>query len=830
MIIRRLFPALVAALFAPADVSIAQVSDETDVQVEIEQFGIGNAYRPGEVTAIRLILTSAMAEPTACWVQWEVPNGEGDVAEYGRSITLSPGSRTPVWLYAPLSPHTERDSIWTVRVFEERDGERRRELGGDPRIGPARTGATRVELDTGMIAVVGRARMRLEDYSNTWKRRLNPPGAHEATRIVSGIAPQDMPDRWQGLKAFEAVVWSDALPQQLRVDSASALREYVRRGGHLVIILPEAGNPWGLGTLGQTWLDDLLVGQAPRKDDGVRISELMPILSKTTAGPVRDFEVSIRVFKDIGRTHDTIDNRYEPIVALDDGRVIAIQRIVEFGRITIIGVDLTSQRITSMRLPQGDVFWNRILGRRADTPQPDELQAMESSDPRRLSSGSANEVSIGDKRLLADHIDKAGRAERSVLAAVLLFIVYFVVAGPGGFYFLKQRRMARHSWLVFAATAGLFTAVAWGGVRILRQQDIEFRHVTFLDHVMRPGESGLGSEPHFQRAVCWGSLYMPSYGNVRVSIDSDDAQRGQDLLLTWEAPPPDTPDRFPNVDRYVIDIARSPADYSIPVRATATQLYANWVGALDPDWGGMLRVDPDDPIRISGGPGPSARLSGTIINDLPLPLTDVSVFWVSNRRNPRRAYAYDGIEQAWVPVSRSGEMLNIGHMWARDASEPWYPGTSMSLTEFVPSGDTHLRRNIGGKYIEPEEGDGFDFRDMGASSRPRGTLHDYMEMLSIYHQLGPPKYLRQDNKDPDTAVITRRLGRELDLSAWFTRPTLIIIGYLENSPTPVPLRVDGQAPRSTGLTVLRWVYPLPLVEEEVVASSLDSPSSRNRRR
>jgi hypothetical protein len=317
---------------------------------------------------------------------------------------------------------------------------------------------------------------------------------------------------------------------------------------------------------------------------------------------------------------------------------------------------------------------------------------------------------------------------------------------------------------------------------------------------------------------------------VNVSIDSDAVQRGHDLLLTWEAPPPASPDRFPNVDRYLIDIARSPADYSIPVRATATQLYANWVGALDPDWGGVLRVDPNDPIRITGGPGTSARLTGTIINELPAALTDVCVFWVSNSRARRREYARDGGEQEWVPVARSGEMLNIGHMWARDANEPWYPGTSKSLTEFVPSGQTFLEDNINARYIEPEEGDGFDFTGVSGDSWQAGKLHDYMEMLSIYHQLEPPRYLRQDNKDPDTVVIVRRLGRELDLSAWFTRPCLIIIGYLEDSPTPVPLRVDGETPRGTGLTVVRWVYPLPMVDQEVVASSLDRPVPRNRRR
>ena len=105
-------------------------------------------------------------------------------------------------------------------MFEERDGRRRRELGG-ARISPDLVSAFRHEIERGMIAVIGQSRMGLDGYGNPDPTlRPNPPGAHEETRIVSGIAPQDLPDRWEAFKQFEAIAWSDALPQQLRVDSA----------------------------------------------------------------------------------------------------------------------------------------------------------------------------------------------------------------------------------------------------------------------------------------------------------------------------------------------------------------------------------------------------------------------------------------------------------------------------------------------------------------------------------------------------------------------------------------------------------------------------------
>ncbi len=802
-------PALL--LLSSAAAAHGQAAGDAEVSVELSQFGVGSAFRPGDIAAIRLDLTTSLPEPTPCWVQWEMPNAEGDIAEYGRSVTLSPGMTAPVWLYAPISPRATSQSVWTVRAFEERDGRRRQELGG-ARISPGLAGAQLVEPDRGMIAVVGRARMGLDEYANSWSERATPPGAHEETRIISGILPQDLPDRWEGLKPFEAVVWSDALPQQMRTDAAGALREYVRRGGHLVITLPEAGNPWGLGARGQNWLDELIVHQAPRRDEGVLVSELLPLLSKAKSVP-RDFELSLRVFRDEHAGFDAIDNQYAPLLSLPepDGRVVAVQRLVGFGRITILGVDLSSQRLASMRLPHADAFWNRVLGRRSDTPQASEVQAMKSIEPRVLTSGGANELMIGDGRLFGEHVDKAGRAGLGLFAAVFLFGGYWLLAGVGSFYMLKSRGLVRHSWIAFAATAAVFTAVAWGGVRVFREHTSEFRHVTVLDHVARPPDDPRPDELHYQRAFAWGALYSPGYGEERVSIDSEPMQ--QDLLLTWAAPD-DAPERFPNVDRYAIDVGRSFADYRIPVRATATRLYADWMGALDPDWGGVLRVDPQDPIRVEPDPaGGVPRIRGTVIHDLPGRLDNVTILWITGTRTtgPRYAVA-DGAELPWVPPMRSGEMLTMGHMVALRADQPVYPGEPLSLSVLQPSGQTNLERNIYRRYIEDEEGDGYS----GIPGVARGTSRlteskrrQYLEMMGFFHQLTPPKYLRVEGKEPETAIVTRKLGREMDLSAWFTSPCLILIGYLEGPPSPVPLLVNGEQPAGGGLTIVRWIYPLP---------------------
>ena len=43
--------------------------------------------------------------------------------------------------------------------------------------------------------------------------------------------------------------------------------------------------------------------------------------------------------------------------------------------ITLIGIELSAQ-LAAMRLPQADMLWNRVLGRRQDAVEPDEVAAM----------------------------------------------------------------------------------------------------------------------------------------------------------------------------------------------------------------------------------------------------------------------------------------------------------------------------------------------------------------------------------------------------------------------------------------------------------------------
>jgi hypothetical protein len=497
-------------------------------------------------------------------------------------------------------------------------------------------------------------------------------------------------------------------------------------------------------------------------------------------------------------------------MALPDGRVVVIQRTYGFGRITISGIDVANRTMLSLGLPQADVFWNRILGRRADTPTGQEMQEL--ADKERAPNGFPPERDLGGGKLISDLISMSQSAAQGLLLALLLFALYWVLAGPGGFALLRQRKLVKHSWLAFAATAALFTVVAWGGVNVLQQRAVSVKHVTFLDHLARPAGVRGESDPEFERAVSYFSVYLPSYGTADVAIESLEGQR--DLLATW-IPPGPPPQPFPNVDRYRVDVGRSPNAYSLPARATATQLYANWEGVLPESIGEMIYSDPEDPIRVVTRGGREVALAGSIRHDLPVPLTDVTVIWIRNNRFGRRVYEKGENALNVVAWTDRGQLPNSGHMWRETQIAPGLP---FSLSKFQAegrgAGDSLLTQSIPRRYIEPYTGDG---AFSGPIRLTDANRQNYLEMLSMYHMLTPPEYFKQQaaNQITPSMVARRFLGRELDLSAWFTRPCLIIMGTLEDSPMPIPFTVNDEVPRTEegSRTIVRWIYPLPLVED-----------------
>ena len=827
-----------------------------DVSIVLEQFGVGDHFSPGDWTAIKVLVRSDATTPIPVRLEWEIPDADGDLAVSSRSLVLAPGQPASRWIYGRLPPARSaaelEGAVFSLRVHEEVDGERGRELGiARVSAATAAVPGRGVPLEQGLFGVVGTGRLGLETYETPPPGLASIPALNESIRIAAGIGAAGFPDRWEGLASYAAIAWAgddpSTRPTALGLDEGRALRAWIERGGTFLIVLPEAGDPWSLAGSAsgsrRNVLADILEGVVPELREAVPVREILPAISKSAALRDPGARMPISVFDSAA-----LPAPWVPLLAVPaprapqsglpapargtiEGEVFAIGRPLGFGHVVIVGVDLDALRRRALQdggLPQADCVWNILLGLRGDSLGGAEYAALDNSEPRRLVRRQSILETLGGE-IVTERIDLGGEAAVGILAALGLFAIYWLLAGPLGFGILKRFRRERLSWVLFVAMAAVFSAIAWGGSLALRQGRTRIVHLTFLDHVAR-GEgplAGLGgspSEPQFQRAESWFTASLPGYGTATIEVDPDGGQRN--LLSSWLAPPGDARGRFPDIARYDVDLD-TPGSLEVPSRATASTFAASWLGPLAPTWGGLPRIDAAAPVEpYVDLAAATVSLRGRLIHDLPGSLEDVRIIHVNPWRTPLSRFAPGPLPV----VANPGEMPQFGRFvivpsWP--AGVPLDLGASLYPEGPAParSASESLSAQIRRRYYDPLLATlGFG----GFQTRPSPTEEDRirrLDMLSLYSMLMPPPYLQNPPTGAETARVERMLARSVDLGAWFNRPCLVVIGYLRDSAIPVPIEIDGETPPSEGSTVVRWILPLPAVEAAIVPEPRPSPAA-----
>lgn len=812
------------------------------VEVRLDRFGAGDRWRAGDIVGIQVTLTSDRPEPTPVRVEWEIPDANGDLVENSRSLVLNPRQPVTRWLYGRVPPFRGGlgafEPITLVRVFEERDGRRVTELASKRiKASDAQNRSVQISIEDDLIGIIGSNPSGLEGYEALPGGADQRPSLSTATVLARGIQPRDLPDRWEGLSGFQAIVWTEGAPASLSPEGAEALRAWIRRGGHLVIVLPEAGNPWALGSSTAHGLSSLLPSVPPQRHDAVPITRLLPILSKTRDLRNPTATMPIQTFDPAA-----LDRGFEPLLALSsprsletgelqpvegtlDGAIVAVQARSGHGRITIIGIDvdaLNRRRLQARDLPQADVFWNRILGRRGDTPSPLDFQIWAESDPRRLVRSAGNSFTVeGDA--IASRIGLSGRAALSLLGILLLFAVYWAIAGPLGWVALGRLGRQRDSWMLFVATAVAFTFVAWAFSRLSAESSPRIQHVTVLDWIAQgPGEPP-SSAPRWARATSWFSASLPGYGSATVAIAPTTDERN--LIGVWAVPPSGSRTTFPNPSRYEAPIGAADS-IRVPARATSSEFEARWLGAVDPSWGTLPFSDGPAPIQqvVSWSVEPRVILRGSIIHRLPGTLRDVRVIHVTPFRTP--------LPRMVDPPDAPGAAARAPNAPAppqqiQPSDAPPNYGRFVEIPSWEPGQVLDLGEELYGGNPQPPQAGGLAslsgaffqryYRPVAEATFMQGLfaghasgLYQQLDMLGFYWMLQQPAYMMNPPREVSVGRILRTFGREIDLSPWSNRPCLIIVGFLEESACPVPITIDGRAPESRGLTVVRCIVPLPI--------------------
>lgn len=813
---------------APSGPTSAQAAaSQNEVVIEPKLQGVGGRVRPGEWTAFAFSVTDRSTKSRNVVLRLDTLDIDGDHTFWSRAISTTPGKSLLVWVYARVPFTTDSGTTFTVSAHEaiEKDAagpggavkatmEAGRRLGSTPfRIGSL------ISPSSGMMLVIGANRAGLDRYAerNGATQPWAPTG-HELTEVIHGVFPAQLPDRSIGLHGFETIVWTgwttEEQPDKLGVPQAEALRTWVYQGGHLIILIP---------TTGQNWIRP---PGAPIQSDPNPLADIMPkvIVSKRDGQnldlyrylltwpkqPATDADTSIAAPEKLidlpssvvlhtfapsagAGPFDAMPILAGPIVPADGTLrdAVVVRRLYGCGAVTLIGLDLTHPGLVGDAL-RADAFWNRVLGKRL------ELASMKDLRDRKVTMNSSREPSVNLDDAIDASIQRDGRSAGGLLLALVVFGAFWLVAGPISFFFLKKRRLVQHAWLAFVAAIMVFTAIAWTGASMLRQRHPDAKFVAFLDHVY-----GQPSE----RARVWANLFLPSYGEQRVSVSQPVDASGRWLLSPWEPPGAVYGAAvFPDVRSYSVD-SRAPESISFPSRSTEKRVQLDWVGPPNPKWSMPFPQAPDSgplalgsEITLTHVDVPGQRnwlLSGTLKHDLPGKLEDVQVLVIA------------GLFPIGPSNKTPGRILANADMFT--VVEPWEPGKPLSLGQITRS-NTSDKANEGlARYLEkarPPKGNNYGPASIAPKTNFKNNATKYFTDLALFSMIDPPDF-SANFQDPNQSLAQRETSHTYDLSRWFTQPCVIIIGHLKDSDSPVPITVDGEQIAMKGHTVVRWVYPLP---------------------
>ncbi|MDQ7013509.1 MAG: hypothetical protein Q9O74_06380 [Planctomycetota bacterium] len=783
-------PGVVRAQIDLLDQMDQQASLVGEIGITISSVGLNNAARPGEWTGIRVRLVDRGNQQREVLLRIVLTDVDGDDAMYETVVTTNPGVDQPVWAYARLPFDIASTGGFVVQVLEAEEAP-----ADGPDIGflPGRLlGQTTYRWPggmsgkaTGLLAVVGNTPGGLSGYQQGGADGVDPLG-HEVTKLAT-LTVDALPDRWMGLASIRELIWNGPTPSELRIEQVRAIREWIERGGHLIIILPATGQDWL--ALGNQELAALLPRVSVVRIEDEPVSALRPLLTDAPIATFRlpDTPVTLHTFQPLA---DAGPGEADPILNDASGRTVVVSRSVGVGAVTLVGLPGWDRRLTMQGLPEADVFWHRVLGRRgkiATTAEFDEFKQK----GLLFTSGRPARVFDGD---ISGVISKSGRSLVAVMLGLVVFIVYWFVAGPGGFAVLKKRGWSRHAWLAFFGASLVFTGLAWGGATILRPKRVEIAHLSFLDHVY--GQ-------RVQRVRTWASMLAPVYGDASIWLDSDDAgvggSRFQQAVAPWEPSQGGARGSFPDARSYSID-SRSPDRLTFPARATVKLVQLDWAGGLA--WDSIRPVvEPDaDPFRaVRFTPrGDKAVLRGELVHNFPGDLEDVQII-VFQRQADIRA------------TSNKAMLQSIANAWTLPGV--WVPGTPIDLEAItLAAGNTSLASRI----------DNIDSNGWGEDNQPIASSRTRRyEWLAFFNLFGPPV--------PDSRLLSqppvarREATHALDLSRWSTRPCLVVIGILktesaDDMPVPIGVSTNGRErePTISGTTVVRWVYPLPARPPDVI--------------
>jgi len=469
-------------------------------------------------------------------------------------------------------------------------------------------------------------------------------------------------------------------------------------------------------------------------------------------------------------------------------RPVAVARRFGFGRVTLLGLDLTQAPIRQSGMPRGQRrLWSRVLNLTAPVHTEAYVGARE-KDRTFLPAAQLQRRPLG--HFVGGKIAMTGTVSAFLFGAVVLFVLYWLLAGGLLQPLLKSRGRERWAWPVFAAVVLVFTGVAWGAAALVRPAAASLRHVSILDIDAGSGVS---------RVRSFVSVFLPDFGVTETALGDPAVGRlpgnPHNLLASPGMPGDVVSPGFIEPRSYTVNAA-NPGAVELPTRATTKRLVLDYIGPTVQPTDGLAQ--PFEVVaRTPLTQGPDGWPNGELVHTLPGVLTNVTVVQVRGEgfvRTGRRRL----VPRVWRPRNAAGQ-------------DAWAPGDSLSFSGrvdnarklVVPLPQYRAERDLTaegylGDLLAQEKGVaaavGFD----------ESVIARRFALMSFYDALPPPDFLKFDFPR-DSALSRGTVGPGTDLTPLLQGRRLIILGQLKSGPLPLAFTVGGQTPSSDGWTFVRII-------------------------
>jgi hypothetical protein len=765
----------------------------------VESVGFENNYRPDCWTSMVINLTPETSESGTYLIQVHQEDLDRDRPIFTRTITLTGASegggakQQKFRMYFIPQPTDgglpdARDAGSNLKDLQDRlkvtlctaSGKWICDLpitatvmNADPKLG-----AWDVRRGNKLILCVGNGSTKPAYRDNTTASQLL--GVMEDVTMVT-VQPRDLPENVIGYDAIDAIVWFNADPAELRAggdERFRAVQEYVRRGGRLVIC---QHSDWQR-TLEFGELLPVTIDAMRDKNELEPLRSLAQIKNRTVERAADEIDPWQRIrgpFK-IAHAQANVGTLVDEWVFWDaakkDFSPYIARKPYGMGSVTWVAQDLGDPYITSRTKTGWPEVWDRVFDWKNDpyaVPPKGDDRAVQFYGP-----GSGVDIGFS----LTRGMDLDSKTAWLVTLAIVFFIAYWLLAGPGVFAYLVGKRKTELSWFMFGASAVAATLVTLLIVQLVLRGPPIMKHFSVIK--VAPNQPAVVTSRI--------GLYIPRDGYERIELKDATANNVSTISAfpwnpTFGLKAPDM--QGPEYVVPVVEAATSDLPHvRVPYSSTLKKFQATWVGKVEGAVEGSARLVEEGTIE------------GTLTNGTGVRLKNIYLAF----KSPLGTEWSDWV--LYIPSWDAGVTIDLNTAFNKpDDPAKAFPNIGSTAPEegkrvkglIARQWDQYWYKPMRGTNMLGSEGTRDDFNDRIRRSLP---------MLSLFDRLPT---VRNEASKNDRFELLRRGGRQLDLSGALAAGALIVLAEADDAvKLPFPLYVEGSRIDGSGINFYQFVLPL----------------------